>query len=203
MTFIFVIGSLRSSIALCTLFVFLDLTFWLLAAGFLAPSPNATKGGGGMGIVSGTLRQTESSTLPWDPDIFARFCAGARAREADGYSFSRLPHSLRSTLHSLVCSLPTLLTLPSPSATSPEPRRSCKWETRQRPSRAELRRERTIRREKYRGCSYQGNCEMGCNEEPWKLRLIRGFQGGGVSRLERECLILAMEFRTISLLPRI
>ena len=51
-TFIFFIASLKSSIALVSLFACLDITFWLLTAGFLAPSENATKAGGGMGIVS-------------------------------------------------------------------------------------------------------------------------------------------------------
>ena len=51
-TFIFLLGSLRSSMALVSLFFCLDLTFWLLTAGFLAASTNATKAGGAMGILT-------------------------------------------------------------------------------------------------------------------------------------------------------
>lgn len=51
-TFLFFIASLRSSIALVSLFGFLDITFWLLAAGELAPSANAAKAGGVFGIIT-------------------------------------------------------------------------------------------------------------------------------------------------------
>jgi len=54
-TFIFLLASLRSSIALASLFFFLDVTFWLLCAGFLAPSVNATKAGGAMGILTAAI----------------------------------------------------------------------------------------------------------------------------------------------------
>ncbi|RSH95342.1 hypothetical protein EHS25_000429 [Saitozyma podzolica] len=49
-TFLFLIASLKSSIALVSLFFFLDLTFWLLVAGFLAPSTKCIKAGGAFGI---------------------------------------------------------------------------------------------------------------------------------------------------------
>jgi succinate-acetate transporter protein len=51
-TLLFFIASLRSSVALVSLFGFLDVTFWLLAAGELAPSPGATKAGGVFGIIT-------------------------------------------------------------------------------------------------------------------------------------------------------
>ena len=38
--------------SLLGLFVFLDITFWLLAAGYLAPSTGAIKAGGAFGIAS-------------------------------------------------------------------------------------------------------------------------------------------------------
>ena len=66
-TLIFLIACLRSSIALISLFFFLDVTFWLLyvssfttngsilinsAAGFFSGVENVTKAGGAFGIVS-------------------------------------------------------------------------------------------------------------------------------------------------------
>ncbi|OXH00430.1 hypothetical protein C370_07326 [Cryptococcus neoformans A1-35-8] len=50
-TFIFVLACLRSSIALITVFVCLDITFWLLAAGYLGPSTKCTTAGGAFGLV--------------------------------------------------------------------------------------------------------------------------------------------------------
>ncbi|WVQ81545.1 hypothetical protein IAT38_003669 [Cryptococcus sp. DSM 104549] len=54
-TFVFLLACLRSSIALILVFAFLDITFWLLAAGFLAPSTNATKAGGAFGILTAAI----------------------------------------------------------------------------------------------------------------------------------------------------
>ncbi|WVF65653.1 hypothetical protein IAT40_000384 [Kwoniella sp. CBS 6097] len=54
-TFIFLIACLRSSIALVALFFFLDVTFWLLAAGALAPSTGAHKAGGAFGILTAAI----------------------------------------------------------------------------------------------------------------------------------------------------
>ncbi|KAK1922478.1 GPR1/FUN34/yaaH family-domain-containing protein [Papiliotrema laurentii] len=51
-TLIFLIASLRSSVALVSLFFMLHLTFWLLAAGELAPSPNCGKAGGITGVIT-------------------------------------------------------------------------------------------------------------------------------------------------------
>lgn len=54
-TFIFFLASLKSSWCLVSLFFFLDITFWLLAAGFLAPSAKATKAGGAVGILTAAI----------------------------------------------------------------------------------------------------------------------------------------------------
>ncbi|TYJ54100.1 hypothetical protein B9479_005286 [Cryptococcus floricola] len=51
-TLVFVLASLRSSIALITVFVCLDITFWLLAAGYLAPSTKCTTAGGAFGLIT-------------------------------------------------------------------------------------------------------------------------------------------------------
>nr|ODO03965.1 membrane protein [Cryptococcus depauperatus CBS 7855] len=51
-TLIFLLASLRSSFTLVAVFFFLEITFWLLAAGYLAPSINAVKAGGAFGIVT-------------------------------------------------------------------------------------------------------------------------------------------------------
>lgn len=51
-TFIFLLATFKSSIALAGVFFFLDITFWLLAAGFLAPSPKSTQAGGIFGIIT-------------------------------------------------------------------------------------------------------------------------------------------------------
>jgi len=51
-TLIFLIACLRSSVALVALFACLDVTFWLLAAGELAPSVNTTRAGGVFGVVT-------------------------------------------------------------------------------------------------------------------------------------------------------
>jgi len=51
-TLIFLIASLRSSIALISLFFFLDVTFWLLAAGDYSGVTNVTKAGGAFGILT-------------------------------------------------------------------------------------------------------------------------------------------------------
>jgi succinate-acetate transporter protein len=51
-TFIFLLGTLRSSIALFLVFFFLDITFWLLAAGHLTRNHTTTKAGGGLGVVT-------------------------------------------------------------------------------------------------------------------------------------------------------
>ncbi|WVR09132.1 hypothetical protein IAU60_006194 [Kwoniella sp. DSM 27419] len=54
-TFIFLLACLRSSIALVSLFFFLDLTFWLLAAGALTGSTATHKAGGAMGILTAAI----------------------------------------------------------------------------------------------------------------------------------------------------
>ncbi|ORY26237.1 GPR1/FUN34/yaaH family-domain-containing protein [Naematelia encephala] len=54
-TFIFLIACLRSSVALVSLFFFLDVTFWCLCGGFLGPSVNATKAGGAFGILTAAI----------------------------------------------------------------------------------------------------------------------------------------------------
>ncbi|WWC91319.1 uncharacterized protein L201_006262 [Kwoniella dendrophila CBS 6074] len=51
-TTIFLIASLRSSVALVTVFFLLWITFWLLAAGELAESPKTHKAGGIVGILT-------------------------------------------------------------------------------------------------------------------------------------------------------
>jgi len=52
LTFIFFLASWRSSVALCALFGFLDLTFWVLTGGFLGPSEKAVKAGGVLGCIT-------------------------------------------------------------------------------------------------------------------------------------------------------
>jgi len=54
-TLIFLIACLRSSIALISLFFFLDVTFWLLAAGFFSGVENVTKAGGAFGILTAAI----------------------------------------------------------------------------------------------------------------------------------------------------
>lgn len=54
-TFIFFLASLKSSLALSSVFLFLDVTFWLLVAGFMGGSTNATKAGGAFGILTAFL----------------------------------------------------------------------------------------------------------------------------------------------------
>ncbi|RXK35613.1 membrane protein [Tremella mesenterica] len=54
-TFIFFIASLRSSVALISLFFFLDITFWCLVGGFLGPSEKAVKAGGAFGILTAAI----------------------------------------------------------------------------------------------------------------------------------------------------
>ncbi|RSH78921.1 uncharacterized protein EHS24_001844 [Apiotrichum porosum] len=51
-TFIFLIGTLRSSIALFLVFFFLEITFWVLAAGHFTGHVTVTKAGGGLGVVT-------------------------------------------------------------------------------------------------------------------------------------------------------
>jgi len=51
-TLIFFIAALRSSVALVALFGFLEITFWLLAAGDLAASVNTTRAGGVFGVIT-------------------------------------------------------------------------------------------------------------------------------------------------------
>ncbi|AFR97429.2 membrane protein [Cryptococcus neoformans C23] len=51
-TFLFLLASLRSSIALISLFLMLDLSFWLTAAGYLSQNEKILKGGGGFGIAA-------------------------------------------------------------------------------------------------------------------------------------------------------
>ena len=55
LTFIFFIASLRSSIALVSLFFCLDITFWCLVGAELGGSTKAAKAGGAFGIVSGQM----------------------------------------------------------------------------------------------------------------------------------------------------
>jgi succinate-acetate transporter protein len=74
-TFIFFIASMRSSIALCSLFFFLDLTFLFLFIGFFTGNVKCTKAGGGLGIFTAAIagyialagmltRDTSFFTLP-------------------------------------------------------------------------------------------------------------------------------------------
>ena len=51
-TFIFLIAALRSSVALVSLFFFLDITFWLLAAAEFSGNGKVHIAGGAFGIVS-------------------------------------------------------------------------------------------------------------------------------------------------------
>ena len=51
-TFIFLVGSLKSSVALVGIFFFLHLTFWLMAAAALEQSAALNKAGGATGLVS-------------------------------------------------------------------------------------------------------------------------------------------------------
>ncbi|WWC97859.1 hypothetical protein V866_004746 [Kwoniella sp. B9012] len=51
-TFLFLIACLRSSMALVALFFFLDITFWLLAAGEFTESATTHKAGGAFGIIT-------------------------------------------------------------------------------------------------------------------------------------------------------
>lgn len=52
LTFIFLLGTFRSSVALFLVFFFLEITFWLLAAGHYTRHITVTKAGGGMGVVT-------------------------------------------------------------------------------------------------------------------------------------------------------
>ncbi|WRT68950.1 uncharacterized protein IL334_005932 [Kwoniella shivajii] len=54
-TFIFLLACLRSSVALVSLFFFLDITFWLLAAGEFAESATVHKAGGAFGILTAAI----------------------------------------------------------------------------------------------------------------------------------------------------
>lgn len=54
-TIIFIVAAMKSSVALVTLFIMLDLTFWCLAGGFLGPSAHAIKAGGILGILTSFL----------------------------------------------------------------------------------------------------------------------------------------------------
>jgi len=54
-TFIFLIASLRSSIALISLFFFLDITFWCLVGSFLGGSFKAQKAGGAFGLLTAAI----------------------------------------------------------------------------------------------------------------------------------------------------
>jgi succinate-acetate transporter protein len=51
-TFIFLIAALRSSVALVSLFFFLDITFWLLCAAEFSGNSKVHIAGGAFGIVS-------------------------------------------------------------------------------------------------------------------------------------------------------
>ncbi|CAK9786845.1 hypothetical protein CC85DRAFT_288215 [Cutaneotrichosporon oleaginosum] len=51
-TFLFLLGTLRSSVALFLVFFFLDITFWVLAAGHFTENHTVTKAGGGLGVVT-------------------------------------------------------------------------------------------------------------------------------------------------------
>lgn len=51
-TFIFLLGTLRSSVSLFLVFFFLDITFWLLSAGKFTGNIKVTKAGGGVGIAT-------------------------------------------------------------------------------------------------------------------------------------------------------
>jgi len=74
-TFIFLIASLRSTVALVALFFFLDLTFMLLMIGSFLRNETATKAGGGLGIVT----------------AFIAYYAGASALITHDNSFLILP----------------------------------------------------------------------------------------------------------------
>ncbi|AAW45868.1 hypothetical protein CNBJ1330 [Cryptococcus deneoformans B-3501A] len=52
LTFLFLLASLRSSVALISLFLMLDLSFWLTAAGYLSQNEKILKAGGGFGIAA-------------------------------------------------------------------------------------------------------------------------------------------------------
>ncbi|WOO83480.1 Ammonia transport outward protein 2 [Vanrija pseudolonga] len=52
LTFIFLIATHRSSVALVVVFFLLDVTFWVLAAGHLTEKLNVTKAGGILGILT-------------------------------------------------------------------------------------------------------------------------------------------------------
>ncbi|KAI0246868.1 Gpr1 family protein [Lactifluus subvellereus] len=54
-TFLFLIGSLRKSVGLSALFLFLTLTFMLLAIGNLMEKENVVKGGGYLGIITAAI----------------------------------------------------------------------------------------------------------------------------------------------------
>lgn len=54
-TFIFLLGTLRSSVALFLVFFFLEITFWVLAAGHFTEHVTVTKAGGGLGVVTAFL----------------------------------------------------------------------------------------------------------------------------------------------------
>jgi succinate-acetate transporter protein len=54
-TFIFLLGTLRSSVSLFLVFFFLDITFWVLAAGHYTEHVTVTKAGGGLGVVTAFL----------------------------------------------------------------------------------------------------------------------------------------------------
>jgi len=74
-TFIFLIASLRSTVALVALFFFLDMTFMLLMIGAFTGKANATKAGGALGIVT----------------AFIAYYAGASALITHDNSFVILP----------------------------------------------------------------------------------------------------------------
>jgi len=74
-TFIFLIASLRSTVALVALFFFLDLTFMMLMIGAFLRNEKATKAGGGLGIVT----------------AFIAYYAGASALITHDNSFIILP----------------------------------------------------------------------------------------------------------------
>lgn len=67
-TFLFFLATTKSSIALSGVFFFLDITFWLLAAGFLAPSPKATQAGGVFGIVTAAFAAYTAMAGLFTPD---------------------------------------------------------------------------------------------------------------------------------------
>lgn len=77
--------------ALVSLFLFLDVTFWLLTAGELTGSAGVTKAGGAFGIVSFSIDLRRSVGLMCIDHRFYRFLHGF-----GGYVDSRhepLPHS--------------------------------------------------------------------------------------------------------------